>query len=62
MCGTLFAGLLRSFFDTLYDEEIISEETFTTWEKTDEQSEGKAIALLNTQQFFVWLREGEEDS
>ncbi|XP_041377348.1 eukaryotic translation initiation factor 4 gamma 1-like [Gigantopelta aegis] len=55
--------VLRTFFDTLYDEEIISEDAFNQWENSNDPAEvdGKGVALKQVVQFFAWLREGEED-
>jgi len=54
---------LRHIFDLLYDEEVISEHTFFSWEKDQnpEESEGKGVALLSVKPFFTWLREAEPD-
>ena len=57
-----FSGVLRQMFDTLYDEDIISEDAFIQWEKSDEEPEGKGVAMKNVVQFFTWLRETEEDN
>lgn len=56
-------GLLQHIFDTLYDEDIISEEAFNTWHSSEDQkeNEGKGVALKSVVQFFTWLREAEED-
>ena len=56
------AGLLRGFFDILYDEDIITEDAFLEWEKSEEEPEGKGTALKQVVQFFTWLKEAEEDS
>jgi len=55
------AGLLRGFFDILYDEDIITEDAFLKWEKSEETPEGKVTALKQVVQFFKWLKEDEED-
>ncbi|XP_045163531.2 eukaryotic translation initiation factor 4 gamma 3-like [Mercenaria mercenaria] len=55
-------GVLRGLLDTLYDEDIISEEVFFQWEKSEEEPEGKDMCLKQAIQFFTWLREDEEDS
>jgi len=49
--------LLRSLFDVLYDEEIISEETFRRWQGSSDPAEqaGKGVAVRSVQQFFTWL-------
>lgn len=60
----LFAGLLRSFFDTLYDEDIISEDAFNQWDASSDPAEqaGKGVAKQSVLQFFIWLREAEDES
>lgn len=59
-----FAGLLRTFFDVLYDEDVISEEAFYKWESSKDPAEqqGKGVALKSVTAFFTWLREAEEES
>lgn len=54
-------GVLRQMFDTLYDEDIISEDAFLQWEKSDEEP-GKGVAMKQVVQFFTWLREAEDDN
>lgn len=58
------AGLLRSFFDILYDEDIISEDAFNQWDSSNDQAEsaGKGVAKQSVLQFFIWLREAEDES
>ena len=55
------AGVLRTFFDILYDQDIISEDAFYKWEKSEEAAEmgGKGVARHSVVQFFTWLREEE---
>ncbi|WAR13850.1 IF4G1-like protein [Mya arenaria] len=55
-------GLLRGFFDILYDEDIITEDAFIEWERSEDEPEGKGTALKQVVQFFTWLKEAEEDS
>ena len=54
-------GVLRQIFDILYDDDVISEETFKNWEqcKDPNEIEGKGVALLSVRGFFTWLRETE---
>jgi len=54
---------LRHIFDLLYDEEVVSEQTFFSWEKDNnpEESEGKGVALLSVKPFFTWLREADPE-
>uniref|UniRef100_A0A4W4G240 Eukaryotic translation initiation factor 4 gamma, 1a n=1 Tax=Electrophorus electricus TaxID=8005 RepID=A0A4W4G240_ELEEL len=58
------ANLLRTFFDTLYDEDVIKEEAFYKWESSKDPTEqvGKGVALKSVTAFFTWLREAEEES
>uniref|UniRef100_A0AAV2J0Z0 Eukaryotic translation initiation factor 4 gamma 1-like n=1 Tax=Knipowitschia caucasica TaxID=637954 RepID=A0AAV2J0Z0_KNICA len=58
------ANLLRMFFDTLYDEDVIKEEAFYKWESSKDPSEqqGKGVALKSVTAFFTWLREAEDES
>ena len=55
--------MLRVFFDTLYDEDIISEDAFYQWEASKDPAEtaGKGVAVTSVVQFFTWLREAEEE-
>uniref|UniRef100_A0A1A7WC98 Eukaryotic translation initiation factor 4 gamma, 1 n=3 Tax=Iconisemion striatum TaxID=60296 RepID=A0A1A7WC98_9TELE len=58
------ANLLRVFFDALYDEDVIKEDTFYKWESSKDSAEqkGKGVALKSVTGFFMWLREAEEES
>jgi len=52
-----FSEVLRNLFDVLYDEELISEETFRRWQGSNDVAEqaGKGVAVRSVQQFFTWL-------
>ncbi|XP_071840356.1 eukaryotic translation initiation factor 4 gamma 3-like isoform X2 [Apostichopus japonicus] len=54
-------GLLRLYFDVLYDEDVISEETFYSWRESDDAAEktGKGIALKSVTSFYTWLEESD---
>ncbi|KAK6174828.1 hypothetical protein SNE40_013400 [Patella caerulea] len=56
-------GVLRTFFETLYDEDIISEDAFNQWSNSNDpaEQEGKGVAMKQVVQFFAWLKEGEQD-
>ncbi|XP_052081892.1 eukaryotic translation initiation factor 4 gamma 1-like isoform X1 [Mytilus californianus] len=56
-------GVLRTLFDTLYDEDIISEDAFNQWEasKDPAEQEGKGVAMKQVVQFFTWLREADDE-
>ncbi|KAJ3594964.1 hypothetical protein NHX12_004269 [Muraenolepis orangiensis] len=58
------ANLLRMFFDTLYDEDVIKEDAFYKWESSKDSAEqtGKGVALKSVTTFFTWLRVAEEES
>lgn len=57
------ANLLRMFFDSLYDEDVIKEEAFYKWESSKDPAEqqGKGVALKSVTAFFTWLREAEDE-
>ena len=50
--------MLSQFFNTLYDEEVITEEVFMTWKRDENplRQEGKGPALQVTASFFEWLQ------
>lgn len=51
------------FFDTLYDEDVVKEDAFYSWESSKDPAEqqGKGVALKSVTAFFKWLREAEEE-
>lgn len=51
------------FFDALYDEDVVKEEAFYSWESSKDPAEqrGKGVALKSVTAFFKWLREAEEE-
>ena len=58
-----FTGILRTIFDTLYDEDIISEDGFKNWEESKDpnEQEGKGVAMKQVIQFFKWIHEPDEE-
>ena len=60
----LSPDLLRMFFDALYDEDVIKEETFDKWgsSKDPAEQQGKGVALKSVTNFFTWLREADIES
>ncbi|KAM9801706.1 eukaryotic translation initiation factor 4 gamma 1-like [Neosynchiropus ocellatus] len=56
------AYLLRMFFDTLLDEDLITEEAFFSWESSKDPAEmlGRQPALHSVAGFFTWLRDVED--
>ncbi|KAM9790515.1 eukaryotic translation initiation factor 4 gamma 1a isoform 6-T6 [Syngnathus typhle] len=57
------ANLLRMFFDTLYDADVIKEDAFYKWESSKDAAEqnGKGVALKSATAFFSWLREPDPE-
>ena len=58
------SDLLKLIFDHIYEEDLISEQTFYKWE-TDQnplESEGKGVTLLSVRSFLTWLHEAENES
>ncbi|XP_074654497.1 eukaryotic translation initiation factor 4 gamma 1-like isoform X3 [Tubulanus polymorphus] len=55
--------LLQTFFDTLYDEDVISEDAFYQWESSKDpaEQEGKGVAFKSVVRFFTWLQETDAD-
>ncbi|CAL1268469.1 unnamed protein product [Larinioides sclopetarius] len=58
------SGLLHQFFDVLYDDDVISDESFKEWEQSDDpnEAEGKGVAVHSVKSFFAWLREPAEET
>ena len=54
-------GFIKSYFDSLYDEEIITEESFIAWESSVEEEQGKSVAIAGSAEFFCWLRSAAEE-
>lgn len=50
-------GILQQFFDTLYDEDVISEAAFRAW---NEATDG-GVAKLSVVNFFKWLDEADDE-
>ncbi|XP_016076042.1 PREDICTED: eukaryotic translation initiation factor 4 gamma 1 isoform X3 [Miniopterus natalensis] len=64
VCYSAIVYLLRMFFDALYDEDVLKEDAFYSWESSKDPAEqqGKGVALKSVTGFFKWLREGDEES
>jgi translation initiation factor 4G len=52
-------GALRVFFDVLYDDDIVSEESFYVWRDKPEVGEqtGRGCGKLALDQFYKWLED-----
>ncbi|CRL07938.1 CLUMA_CG020896, isoform A [Clunio marinus] len=53
-------GLLNSFFEILYDNDVLSVEAFEKW-KNQVDHPGKGVAVFSTRQFFTKLAEDKDD-
>ena len=60
--SSLCVDTLGDMFHCLHDDdpEVISEDVFYQWEKS-QQEEGNGVALLQTQNFFEWMKSAEEE-
>ena len=54
-------GFIKSYFDSLYNEEIITEESFIAWECSVEEEQGKGLAIADSSDFFRRLRRAAKD-
>ncbi|PFX24037.1 Eukaryotic translation initiation factor 4 gamma 1 [Stylophora pistillata] len=54
-------GFIKSYFDTLYDEDVITEDSFHAWESSPEEKLGKGVAIGASIEFFRWLRSASEE-
>ena len=55
-------GFVKSYFDSLYDEDIISEESFHTWESSSDEEPGKGVTVMAASEFFRWLKSALEEN
>lgn len=56
------AGLIQGIFEALYDSNVVSEEGFESWVASDEEREGKAVAMKMITSFLTWLKEADPES
>ena len=56
-------GELHQFFEFFYDNDVVSEEALFAWESCDNpaEAEGKGVAITSTTQFFIWLRDADDE-
>ena len=52
---------MKSYFDSLFDEEIITEVSFNTWESSMDEEPGKGVTVKAASEFFRWLRSINEE-
>ncbi|CAH3047003.1 unnamed protein product, partial [Porites lobata] len=55
-------SFLKSYFDSLYDEEIITEDSFKAWENSSDEEPGKGVTVAAASEFFRWLKSAPEES
>ena len=55
--------MLITFFNTLFEENVISEDAFIQWEKNEDSAwqQGRGDAKMSVVQFFTWLEEAKEE-
>ena len=60
---SVFLEMLLTFFNTLYDEEVITEDSFVTWKNDNNPSrqEAKGPAVQATTSFFEWMQSAAEE-
>lgn len=54
-------GLLEKCFNAFYDSEVVSEEAFDEWSKSQdpEEQEGKGVCVNSVKNFLRWLKEAD---
>ena len=62
MINCFLLDFLRPLFEALYDEEIISDESLTMWERSEDEPAGKGNALQSVRGFLDWLNDGHDDN
>ena len=55
-------GFIKSYFDSLYDEEIITEESFLAWQTSPDEEPGKGVTVIAASEFFRWLKSAPEEN
>ena len=55
-------GFIKSYFDSLYDEEIITEESFYAWQTSSDEEPGKGVTVTSASEFFRWLKSAPEEN
>ncbi|CAL4125583.1 unnamed protein product [Meganyctiphanes norvegica] len=54
-------GLLEKCFNAFYDSEVVGEEAFNEWAKSNdpEEQEGKGVCINSVKNFMRWLQEAD---
>ncbi|CAH3173904.1 unnamed protein product, partial [Porites evermanni] len=55
-------SFVKSYFESLYDEEIIAEDSFKAWENSSDEEPGKSVTVTAASQFFRWLKSAPEET
>ena len=55
--------LVQSMFRSMYKYDLADDETFAEWkeDESDEHSDGKLKAVIQTVSWFEWLEEDDDD-
>ena len=55
--------MLLTFFEKLYDEDILTEESYLSWKNDTDaaRQEAKGSAIQATSSFFEWLQSAPEE-
>ena len=56
------SGFIKSYFDVLFDEDIIQEESFHAWQTSPDEEPGKGVAIIAASEFFRWLKSAPEEN
>ena len=62
MLFSTLSGFIKSYFDSLYDEEIITEDSFHAWESSSDAEPGKGVTVTAASEFFRWLKSAPEEA
>ena len=55
-------GFIKTYFDSLFDEEIITEESFYAWQTSPDEESGKDVTVIAASEFFRWLKSAPEEN
>jgi translation initiation factor 4G len=58
------AGMLLAFFDTLYHEDVVTDDAYFQWEQSNDPQEqnGRGAAKMSVVQFIAWLKEADDEA
>lgn len=55
---------MEKCFNAFYDSEVVSEEAFEEWARSDdpEEQDGKGVCVNSVKNFMRWLKEAEVET